>query len=77
MWYNILAGGVYAETLQAENIILSAYPIHILRHQYMGGIFTTKKEENMAKPRMIGMIKKPIKNTDRKQNPFGKKKKSK
>jgi hypothetical protein len=43
MWYNILAGGVYAETLQAENIILSAYPIRILRHQYMGGIFHTLK----------------------------------
>ncbi len=43
MWYNILAGGVYAETLQAENIILSAYPIRILRHQYMGGIFHTQK----------------------------------
>ena len=31
----------------------------------------------MAKPRMIGMIKKPIKNTDRKQNPFWRKNKSK
>lgn len=31
----------------------------------------------MAKPRMIGMIKKPIKNKGRKQNLFGKKKKSK
>ena len=31
----------------------------------------------MAKPRMIGMIKKPTKNTYKKQNPFGKKKKHK
>ena len=31
----------------------------------------------MAKPRIIGMIKKPIKNTDKKKNTFGKKKKSK
>ena len=31
----------------------------------------------MAKTRMIGIIKKPIKNTDRKKNPFDKKKKSK
>ena len=41
------------------------------------GFFIPKKEANMAKPRMIGMIKKPLKNTDRKINPFGKKKKHK
>jgi hypothetical protein len=51
MWYNILAGGVYAETLQAENIILSAYPTHILRHQYMGGIFYTKGARNGLRKR--------------------------
>ena len=31
----------------------------------------------MAKPRMLGMPSKPIKNTDRKANPFGKRRKKK
>ena len=31
----------------------------------------------MAKPRMHGMITKPIKNKDRKPNPFGKRRKKK
>ena len=31
----------------------------------------------MAKPRMLGMPSKPIKNVDRKANPFGKRRKKK
>lgn len=31
----------------------------------------------MGKPRMLGMITKPIKNNERKPNPFGKRRKKK
>ena len=64
--------------IATDNLIITDNPCaYIAATSVCAGILFTTKEANMAKPRMIGMIKKPIKNTDRKQNPFGKKKESK
>ena len=64
--------------IATDNLIITDNPcIYIAATSVCAGILFTSKEANMAKPRMIGMIKKPIKNTDRKKNPFEKKKKSK